>query len=199
MVGDQPWSQALRNDLRRVLLNPKEECFYCIAGAVVGRWGAWAERWLCENAINVEWFDAGTLSNAAASRQIQPFVDALNTRRLVMVGPSYLSDPPFLKLSRFVEVPSTDAYAAKDEVLKAVLQGIKPDDVLLVSAGMLAEIICYEGAGLATFIDCGSVWDIYVGRKSRGSHRRYEFEKLKEIRNAPQRQHNPRPQGESSS
>jgi len=184
----QVGSPELQRDLQRILLEPKKDILIGSARIVAERpeWREACERWLHTNNVKMKWYDESVKGDAARAGRLQPLVDDLNTRRLVIVGPAYLSDIKFLNWAHVIETPPKNAYAKKDELLEQIKTDAKanPDTIYLLSVAMTAKVLAYEAHGWGTMIDCGALWHPYIGRRIRGWHHRPGLETLKEIKNA---------------
>jgi hypothetical protein len=149
------------------------------------------------NIGHIEWVDSDVFHQGSLHGHLYRIVEAVNTRRVLMVGPKQLREinaHPTLPLHYwcFVDVPARNAYVQKDaivEKIKKVLEDYGDDaDPLLISvcASMPAEIILHEiyplTKGRHTAIDFGSLWDPLVGVASRGYHRAHGPEALVEAR-----------------
>ena len=144
---------------------------------------------LAQNPLIVPWLvtntPEGTLWNecrifcrASMKATLNPFVTALRNLEipLVFIGPKWLrglKDVVFPK-ARFIEVPTLDCYFAKETINLQVRKMPRPA-VFSFSAGPTAKILIYELFPLigdrSFLLDLGSLWDIYVGRPTRGYHR----------------------------
>lgn len=76
----------------------------------------------------------------------------------------------FLKINKFVELPTVNAYLYKDQILKKVLPVIAKDSIVLISGGMASKVfikIMHKHMPHATYIDIGSALDGFLNRKNR--------------------------------
>jgi hypothetical protein len=109
--------------------------------------------------------DADILHRASINGELDRFIDAIREREVVIVGPMHLANYWY---DHFVAVPKTDAWLDKDRIQAELSKFINKDVVILYCCGMMAEVLIWENYHEdITQIDCGSVFDPYVGVKSR--------------------------------
>ena len=135
---------------------------------------------------HIKWVDSDVFHQASLHGKLYKIVEAVNTRKVVMVGPPQLralNEAQELPINywQFVEVPPRDAYHRCYEIIQELETVIgnysDTEEPLLISvcASMPAEIILHKLYPLTkdkhTVIDFGSLWDPIVGRASRGYHR----------------------------
>jgi len=74
----------------------------------------------------------------------------------------------------FIIIPNTDCYTMKDELIKKILALPRPAFIGF-TAGPAAKVMIhqlYPTIGNESFlIDFGSLWDVYVGHRSRKYHK----------------------------
>jgi hypothetical protein len=135
----------------------------------------------CER-LNVTWYDCSTFRIANFSGELYPLVEALRQRRVIMVGPEHLAGLKAFPFVDHIKVPGSNVYKQKVNVLwmlKEVARLLSPD-IIAFSAGPLSNILIDElWDGSTTLIDFGSLWDPYVGVKSRRYMRQDLSERLK--------------------
>jgi hypothetical protein len=179
-TGDgHKYSKVIGDDLRAVLLDrPKYmlglqglSCASLRTG-MADRFGKLVKNWIHDNGIeNLTWFDADIFALASVENKLDPIIQALSGREVVVVGPKHMKKLPFA--SHFVPIPKTDTYYEKRRIIEQI-EGILGDlepSVIALSAGWTANLIIAEMhptfGDKHTFIDFGSVWDPYVGVFSR--------------------------------
>ena len=118
------------------------------------------------------WPSADILHHASIKGELAPFIEALEGRKVIMVGPKHLHSLGF----KMVYVPLKNAWT-KYEALKAIVKShIEPGCVVLYSCGMMAEVFINELYSTKfTQIDTGSVFDPYCGVRSRRYHFKLEI------------------------
>lgn len=122
---------------------------------------------------NIKWYNADCLADASIKNKINRYFKAIQNNRLIMVAPSYLKN--FEKYDEFVEVPLKNCWLKKDKIINEIITHLgEKHTIVSVTASMAANVIIdklYKLYGNKhTFIDAGSVYDPYVGVKTRKYH-----------------------------
>lgn len=135
------------------------------------------EKFLEENnLVNIPWVSAETLHHASRDGELFSLIREMKERNVVIVGPEFLTELPKtlgLEHSEFVEVPERDCFEEKDRILRECLdiQADLGDGMIYsFSAGPAAEVFILhlqEEIPNNFFIDSGSMWDVFVGRRTR--------------------------------
>jgi hypothetical protein len=132
---------------------------------------------------DIPWRDAAAFHYASIFGHLFPVVAALKQKKVLMVGPRYLKDLPFVNGGHVV-IPEVNCYREKDRILadiRGMLQS-RGAQVVAFSASMVSDILIYElypEYGEAKWlIDFGSVWEPYVGRQNRTYHKNFTREQL---------------------
>ena len=130
------------------------------------------EAWLASNAPTLDWHQCTIFYKASLKGRLFPLVQAMEERRVVVVGPPWLNKLPFA--SEFVPVRTHDCWKDVNSIV-AQLRNLK-NAVVSFSAGPTTKVLIHRLQPLigkhSWLIDCGSVWDIYCGVKSRSYHGR---------------------------
>jgi len=172
----QPYTLALRRDLIAVLRDrPRYDLG--LQGFALQRLGDAIAAWLDREGMDVSWVDADSLARRSRDGRLAPFVYALAARDVVLVGPAYLRMLALFPVVAHVEVP---ARAVHEDVLERLVRETAaaiaawPEAVVAISAGMSANVVVHRlhaSSPAATLLDCGSLWEPYVGRVTRTYHR----------------------------
>lgn len=122
---------------------------------------------------NIYWYNSDCFARASIRDNIDRYFNALRTNRLIMVGPKYLK--AFKGYDEFVSVLSSNCWLRKDKIIDDIKSKLSNEHtVVSVTASMAANVIVDElykiYGDVHTFIDAGSVYDPYVGVKTRGYH-----------------------------
>lgn len=126
-------------------------------------------------------YNADVLHNASIKKDLQKFFDALWFRRVILVGPEYLSS---LDLdSVHIKIPRVNCWQKFDDVCSFIKveidfwkEKMNEPSVVLLCASMMSEVIIDKFRDSdSTFIDCGSVFDPYAGVRSRRYHQKLEI------------------------
>lgn len=135
--------------------------------------GVRIHEWLAEHHTStVEWYDCDVFLEASLGGYLLPFVQAMNTRDILYVGPSHIVRLSQLRIHFFVETPLINCYLVKDSMLDAIRAILEVGvDLVLFSAGMASNVLISElypeYGSRVTFLDLGSLFDVYCGVKSR--------------------------------
>jgi hypothetical protein len=129
------------------------------------------EDFLADNDIHVEFYERDRVTDTLAENAgLFPFINQLQSPTsgsIVIIGNKHLRHLRFLKYRRFIEI-STPNFHLEDG-LEAVIQDAVDygqPGVYLVSAGVSAAVIIdrlHDEISNSFFIDCGSIWDAFVG------------------------------------
>jgi len=173
----------LSEDLRAVLaerIRQPEQYDYWVAmqDLALRVYGGDIRRWLEQAGSGLEWRCADVFHRASLSGQLQPLLDAMAAKPLLIVGPPHLRAlRERLPYRHFVEVPAKNCYTDLARIIrevKAVHALAEKPLVVSLSASMPAEVIIhrlYPYLKADSFLlDFGSLWDPYVGVRSRKYH-----------------------------
>lgn len=138
-------------------------------------------RWLAEKKLtDLFWHDADVFHRASANGHMPRIFKVLRSKPLIIVGPPHLRRlRDVIRYNTFIEIPPKNCYSKLKQIIQktqAALEELPKPSVVCISASMPAEIIVhqlYQSHGTeASILDMGSVFDPYVGVKSRKYHRR---------------------------
>jgi len=136
-------------------------------------------KWLGWNDLEFDWVDSDVFHKAAIYGRLDEIVEAVNTRHLIVVGPAHLRKAEALKVAKFIEVPSVDAFNAMPKIIAKILTAVSESDgeraLVSLSCSMPAEIILdvvYNRVGDDghSVVDFGSLWDPLAGLNTRVYH-----------------------------
>jgi hypothetical protein len=148
-----------------------------------------AVAWIEQHKPPVDWLPERPIFRAVLEGAAAPFFKACRTRRVVIVGPQHLEALDLFDVARLVPVPKGDAWKHADELADEVLQRSRPGDLILVAAGMGANLIVHRlwprVHGRATVLDIGSTLDPYAGVYSRGPFRDEHWQSELMAKNRP--------------
>jgi len=100
---------------------------------------------------------------------LEKFKGALAGRRVIQVANNSLLELQMADV--FIEIPLINCWLKKDQILKSIKENIQENDVILYSSSMPTKYfineIYKEYGNKVTQLDCGSVFDVYVGRLTR--------------------------------
>lgn len=134
-------------------------------------------KWLKKHDVDIKWYESDVLHNANWDGNLGGFIHALKGHgNVVVIGPKFLRKLKLFPVKRFVPVPKRDCYLDRHRIMDEILdhEANHPGGVFLFSASMATEVMIYQMfpqiGKTATMIDCGSLWDVYVGKRSRKYH-----------------------------
>ena len=147
---------------------------------------------------HIKWVDSDVFHQASLHGHLYRIVEAVNTRKVMMVGPPQLRGVTVnttlpLRYWAFVDVPPKNAYLD----IKGVIENIQyilgrydeKEEPLLISvcaslpAGIVLHKIYPMTKGRHTVIDFGSLWEPLIGVASRGYHKKEGAKSLVLARN----------------
>ncbi len=113
----------------------------------------------------------------AKNGELFPLIDQLQKMNVVIIGNKHLRELGFLHYTQFIEISSPNLHMEESGVENAVDSAKKygQSAVYLVSAGVSAALIIDQLYGHiidSFFVDCGSIWDTFVGIGSQREWRR---------------------------
>lgn len=140
-------------------------------------------RYLKDHGINITWYNCNVFHDTNMKGELYPLIAQLRKMQIVMVGPDHLRGlgEKVFAYQHFIEVPSRNCFLKVDQIKEEVLEYARSRKNLLFSfsASMAAKVLIYELYPLIGdrhwLIDFGSLWDIYVGVKSRGVHSEFDW------------------------
>lgn len=135
---------------------------------------------------NLNWINADLFHHASIKGYFEQFFDTLNKRDegVILVAPGYLKDLGQFNAA-FVEVPEKNCWLDREIIMhqvRGLLQQASRNVVVLFVASMpsnyMIDVLYKEYGQIHTFLDMGSVFDPFVGKKTRGYHSKV-IERLK--------------------
>lgn len=174
-INGEVYTEEFGAALRKTLLEPVgQRCVYWPEKDVARDVRRAADNWIKKNNIKVEWIVDRALARANERGLLSPFFKAVRTRRVVIVGPHYISKLPEKVVGSFthVEIPLHSAWKEREEICRRVYVELTHDALVLFCAGMATNLIVHtlwpEVQGRVTLLDIGSILDPYCGVFSRG-------------------------------
>jgi len=123
------------------------------------------------------WHDTDIFCNAVIEKKLLPFLQAVRTRDVIMVGPMFLYGHLPFETKAWVDVPELNSYLELNRLYKDILDNAVNVDnplVLLSCGAMTAKPLMHMlfksivKIKMGSIWDMGSVWDIFAGRATRG-------------------------------
>jgi hypothetical protein len=126
--------------------------------------------WICgRHDIKISAFERDMLTDdLARDAELFTFINMLRSHSIVLIGNENLRECTFLKYRHFVEISTPNLHLESGGIERAVECAMKFGEpgIYLVSAGVSAAIIIdllHDAMPRSWFIDCGSIWDAFVG------------------------------------
>lgn len=142
------------------------KCLWQMPGFAEGQ----IDWFLGQHGINIEGYERDmVLDDCARNAELYPFIRQLQDMTTVMVGPRELWPMiNHLKLNAFVPINTPNLHMEPKGIEKAVAKilDLRLCAVYLISAGVSAAVIIdmlHDVIPNSWFIDCGSIWDGFVG------------------------------------
>jgi len=122
------------------------------------------------------WLNADVFHNASEAGELAPFFKALQERDVVLV--SNWEKRGFNQSWDFIQIMNRNSFDYYNHVLEVIAKDYK-NKVFLFAASSLSVPVIYDGPDDCTMIDIGSLLDPYIGRVTRGYHKRMTEEIMK--------------------
>ena len=139
------------------------------------------------NLSHLQWKEAQILHLAIQDGILWPFLQELKKQPIFIIGPSYLKELRLFDVEKYFEIPEKNCHLVYKEILKELLKFSK-QGIYLFSASILSKYLIanlYNKIKNASFLDCGSIWDPFLEKKTRTYMRLLKEETLKANLEAP--------------
>ena len=125
------------------------------------------------------WLNADVFHNASEAGELAPFFRSLQKRDVVLVSNIY--NKVFNRSWGFIEIRKKNCFQDYNWVVNHIYDicDDSKDKVFLFAASRLSVPVIYDGPEDCTMIDIGSLLDPYIGRVTRGYHKRMTEEVMK--------------------
>ena len=126
------------------------------------------------------------LASANVRGHLGPLIAALRKRTIILVGPAHLRALDLFPITQFIEVPLPGAADVLDRTDSQAWEALTKHEAdhpcILWSSGMATNVSMWrlgkpQEKGV-TMLDCGAIWDPYVGVYNRRSYRLPEVQAL---------------------
>ncbi len=127
------------------------------------------DKYLERNRLDIEAYERDMiLDDLAKNAGLHPFIKQLQQMDTVLIGPKEFSDGclSFLNFKFNYEIPTPNLHMNSEYLEWVTTRNVGKWKTILVSAGVSAPIIIdrmYETYPDNFYIDCGSIWDAFVG------------------------------------
>ena len=152
-----------QDDPRFLLAIPK--CLYNLPSFCNGE----IDWFLGSQGIRIEAHERDMLTDDLAREAgLYPLIEELCHHRVVLIGPEPLRACGFLRYQHFVPISTPNLHHESDGIERAVAgaKRFNKRAVFCISAGVSAAVIIdqlYDWRPGNWYIDCGSIWDAFVG------------------------------------
>lgn len=178
-VNGETYAPILGAGLRETLKNPDGMWAGTNPGKVLREE---AEDYAARLETPPAWRNKEILSDANVAGKLGGFLGACRKRRVIVVGPSQLSQLPkkVLGTVQHVLVPDAVAWGVVDRTCAEVRKRAQDGDVVLFASGMASNLAIHrlwpEYRDRVTLLDVGAILDPYVGVLSRSGYRTAAFQ-----------------------
>lgn len=169
------YTTELLRDLTQVL-EARPTYYLGLQNAALRRYGPEIEVWLAVRKLDLPWVPADLWHQASIKDQLEPFLEVLRAREVILVGPLRVvgHDLPFPRTGT-VLVPLVNCHTEVDQVVNKVelFLSASPQAIVVLSASMSANVIIHrvhQQYPDATLLDLGSLWEPYVDVANRAYH-----------------------------
>ncbi len=184
--------QDMGKALAKTLEEPRAgNYFYGIGPKITGRDNRLTKKtisWLYAHTNNIQWNSSEVLLEASLAGELTPFVEALKKYSGIVVGPQHLmpfGNYLFDEHRPHICIPSLNAWNVYENTLREIRREAYRCNIIIFSAGPVSKILIWSlfpWLGTThTMIDCGSLWDMYRGIKSRSYARKLSDERIEEL------------------
>ena len=140
-------------------------------------------QFLDKNGVGVEWQDADVFHYCNNAGTLFPLVQRLRAMKVVVIGPNHLRrlEDSVFPYSGFIEIPLKNCYLDKEDIFRRIREYWEKSGpaVYAFSASMTANVLIHRLYPLmgqtSWLIDFGSLWDVYVGVKSRSGYEKEDW------------------------
>jgi hypothetical protein len=174
----------LGSDLRDSLVNGKGY-YYGMQIRAIKAMGKEIRGFLQRHGTTIDWHDADVFHYANNAGTLFPLVQQLREMKVVVVGPAHLRglDGSVFPYDGFIEIPPKNCYLDKENIFRKISDYHEKSGsaaaVYAFSASMTTNVLIhrlYPAMGAASWlIDFGSLWDVYVGVKSRSGYEKEDW------------------------
>ncbi|MBA7636648.1 hypothetical protein ES703_44269 [subsurface metagenome] len=128
---------------------------------------------------HINWIDSDIFHDASINGDFNKFFSACDGKNIILVAPDYMIGlNKFIKtITKHIIIPSVNCWLSKDKILKKIneyLKGRNVKHIILFSSSMMSNILIdnlYKEYGeIHSFLNMGSVFDPFLGRKTRKYH-----------------------------
>jgi len=168
--------------LRQAILDPMQY-YYAFQPKAMDLDGRAIARFIRHQGVQFAWHDADVFHDANLAGNLFPLVEQLRKMDVVVVGAEHLRhlNEGVFPYVDYIEIPPENCFLEVDTIKEQMLEVARERShmVFALSASMAANVLIHDLYPLIGrehwMIDFGSLWDIYVGVKSRGVYRKHDW------------------------
>ena len=180
----------LINPMRQIFLN-NYDYYHCALDCTFNENGKELVEFIDKTCPTMQMYDGEWLQHLSFDGRIRELIDAIAPYNPCFIGGSHIGKVKYMigmKDMRFIEVPSRDSFYHFEQIfaqcMNMHLAGCR---MFLFSCGFTAKplidtLFPYIGND-STLLDCGSVFDPFVGKLSRDGMKYYGFQKFQPYTN----------------
>ena len=122
----------------------------------------------------IDYVNADCLHKASIKGRLNEFIETLKQKSVILVAPKYLGKLGIYNVH--IEVPQINCWLERKRIMELCVHNAasKRPSVFIFCSGMPANVWIHrlweDFGDKHTFLDCGSVFDPYVGKKTRKYH-----------------------------
>ncbi|NOY54250.1 MAG: DUF1792 domain-containing protein [Deltaproteobacteria bacterium] len=171
--------------LRKAILDPMQY-YYAFQSKAMDLDGRAIARFIRHQGVQFAWHDADVFHDANLAGDLFPLIEQLRKMDVVVVGAEHLRhlNEDVFPYVEYIEIPPENCFLEVDSIKEQMLEVARKRShmVFALSASMTANVLIHDLYPLICrdhwMIDFGSLWDIYVGVKSRGVYRKQDWSSL---------------------
>lgn len=126
------------------------------------------------------WIDADIFHKASINDNLYKFIASLEKKHIVYIGNKSLDKLTFI--NEFIEIPLNNCWKNKELIIEKVKNTLSGSfKIYLFSSGMATNYFIHQlwlENKNNIYIDVGSVFDPYVGKKTRGYHKNIKIKTI---------------------
>lgn len=128
--------------------------------------------------LDVDWINSDCLHNASINEHLERFFKVLNNKKVCLIANSSFVDfPANHRWYEYLNIPSENCWNRYEEIL-GDCKTFPESDIYLFCASMMTNVLIddlYKWNPNNTYIDCGSIFDPYVGKMTRSYHKKLKL------------------------
>lgn len=174
---------GMGQDLARTLEQPRE-IHYGLMRIAEREYGERIENWMGSRGLPATFEDGHAFLDASWQGELYPLIARLRRMEILLVGPEHLFglSPRVIDWSLFRQIPNKNCWLDREGIQSDILRAADAVDLIAFSAGPATPVLIWNLFPLigseVTMIDFGSLWDVYVGVRSRSYARRLDWPAL---------------------